>query len=157
MIASHFCQQMISLNNAYKDICWSTFCTINLPSAPLPLILATRSRNRRSAPSTHPILLLHDIPFSFGMIFSCQTCLEWWSFYLNAEHVSMRKSNRWWPRSACNIVCRKLRLLKPKTSLSAQSKLNCEVLSPELGLQLRWSLAGSSIILQIVANLGEIL
>ena len=35
-----------------------------------------------------------------------------------------------------------------------QSKLNCEVLSPELGLQLRWSLAGSSIILQIVANLG---
>ena len=38
-----------------------------------------------------------------------------------------------------------------------QSKLNCEVLSPELGLQLRWSLAGSSIILQIVANLGELL
>ena len=38
-----------------------------------------------------------------------------------------------------------------------QSKLNCEVLSPELGLQLRWSLAGSSIILQIVANLGGLL
>ena len=69
----------------------------------------------------------------------------------------MRKSNRWWPGFACNIVLRKLRLLKTKTGLSAQSKLNCEVLSPELGLQLRWSLAGSSIILQIVANLGEIL
>jgi len=38
-----------------------------------------------------------------------------------------------------------------------ESKLNCEVLSPELGLQLRWSLAGSSIILQIVANLGGLL
>ena len=38
-----------------------------------------------------------------------------------------------------------------------QSKLNCEVLSPDLGLQLRWSLAGSSIILQIVANLGGLL
>ena len=31
------------------------------------------------------------------------------------------------------------------------------MLSPDLGLQLRWSLAGSSIILQIVANLGGLL
>lgn len=36
-----------------------------------------------------------------------------------------------------------------------ESKLNCEVLSAPLGLQLRWSLAGDSIILQIVGNMGS--
>ena len=35
-----------------------------------------------------------------------------------------------------------------------QSKLNCEVLSTSLGLQLRWSVAQENIILQIVGNLG---
>ena len=35
-----------------------------------------------------------------------------------------------------------------------QSKLNCEVLSRSIGLQLRWSVAAENIILQIVGNLG---
>ena len=35
-----------------------------------------------------------------------------------------------------------------------QSKLNCEVLSNSIGLQLRWSVAQENIILQIVGNLG---
>lgn len=36
-----------------------------------------------------------------------------------------------------------------------ESKLNCEVLSTSLGLQLRWSVAQENIILQIVGNLGS--
>ena len=36
-----------------------------------------------------------------------------------------------------------------------QSKLNCEVLSQEVGLEVRWSLAGDSAIIQIVGNLGQ--
>ena len=36
-----------------------------------------------------------------------------------------------------------------------QSKLNCEVLSREVGLQVRWSVVADSAILQVVANLGK--
>merc|ERR1711892_382362 len=39
--------------------------------------------------------------------------------------------------------------------ISPQSKLNCEVLSNSIGLQLRWSVAQENIILQIVGNLGS--
>lgn len=36
-----------------------------------------------------------------------------------------------------------------------QSKLNCEVLLDELAFEVRWAVAGDSIVLQLVAKLGE--
>ena len=36
-----------------------------------------------------------------------------------------------------------------------QSKLNCEVLSREVGLQVRWSVVADTAIIQVVANLGK--
>ena len=38
-----------------------------------------------------------------------------------------------------------------------QSKLNCEVLSQDVGLQVRWSVVSDSIILQVVGDLGKYL
>ena len=37
-----------------------------------------------------------------------------------------------------------------------QSQLNCEVLSPELGLEIRWSVDSKDILLQLVANMGKV-
>lgn len=36
-----------------------------------------------------------------------------------------------------------------------QSKLNCEVLYDELAFEVRWAVAGDSIVLQLVAKLGQ--
>lgn len=36
-----------------------------------------------------------------------------------------------------------------------QSKLNCEVLYDDLAFEVRWAVAGDSIILQLVAKLGK--
>lgn len=37
-----------------------------------------------------------------------------------------------------------------------QSKLNCEVLDENLAFEVRWAVAGESIVLQLVAKLGKI-
>lgn len=37
-----------------------------------------------------------------------------------------------------------------------QSKLNCEVLHDELAFEVRWAVAGESIVIQLVAKLGEL-
>ncbi|XP_066140457.1 protein Skeletor, isoforms B/C isoform X1 [Euwallacea fornicatus] len=39
--------------------------------------------------------------------------------------------------------------------ISPQSKLNCEVLDEDLGFEVRWAVAGESIVLQLVAKLGD--
>lgn len=39
--------------------------------------------------------------------------------------------------------------------LYLQSKLNCEVLHDELAFEVRWAVAGESIVIQLVAKLGE--
>lgn len=36
-----------------------------------------------------------------------------------------------------------------------QSKLNCEVLHDELAFEVRWAVAGDSIVLQLVAKIGK--
>lgn len=36
-----------------------------------------------------------------------------------------------------------------------QSKLNCEVLYDDLAFEVRWAVAGDSIVLQLVARLGK--
>ena len=36
-----------------------------------------------------------------------------------------------------------------------QSKLNCEVLSDDLAYEVRWAVAGDSIVIQLVAKLGK--
>lgn len=36
-----------------------------------------------------------------------------------------------------------------------QSKLNCEVLDADLGFEVRWAVAGESIVVQLLARLGE--
>lgn len=36
-----------------------------------------------------------------------------------------------------------------------QSKLNCEVLHDPLGYEIRWAIAGDSIVVQLVAKLGK--
>lgn len=50
------------------------------------------------------------------------------------------------------------KLLKHKTNLflfALQSKLNCEVLYDELAFEVRWAVAGESVVIQLVAKLGE--
>lgn len=37
-----------------------------------------------------------------------------------------------------------------------QSKLNCEVLHEPLGYEVRWAIAGDSIVVQLVAKLGKL-
>lgn len=39
--------------------------------------------------------------------------------------------------------------------LYLQSKLNCEVLHDDLAFEVRWAVAGESIVIQLVAKLGE--
>lgn len=36
-----------------------------------------------------------------------------------------------------------------------QSKLNCEVLYDELAFEVRWAVAGESVVVQLVAKLGK--
>lgn len=36
-----------------------------------------------------------------------------------------------------------------------QSKLNCEVLDEDLAFEVRWAVAGDSVVIQLVAKLGE--
>lgn len=36
-----------------------------------------------------------------------------------------------------------------------QSKLNCEILYDDLAFEVRWAVAGDSIVLQLVAKLGK--
>jgi len=38
-----------------------------------------------------------------------------------------------------------------------QSKLNCEVLYDDLAFEVRWAVAGESIVVQLVAKLGKFL
>ena len=38
-----------------------------------------------------------------------------------------------------------------------QSKLNCEILHDDLAFEARWAVAGDSIVIQLVAKLGEYL
>jgi hypothetical protein len=37
----------------------------------------------------------------------------------------------------------------------AQSKLNCEVLWDDLAFEVRWAVAGDSVVLQLVSKLGK--
>jgi hypothetical protein len=37
-----------------------------------------------------------------------------------------------------------------------QSKLNCEVLYDDLAFEVRWAVAGESVVIQLVAKLGEL-
>lgn len=39
--------------------------------------------------------------------------------------------------------------------LCFQSKLNCEVLHDDLAFEVRWAVAGESVVIQLVAKLGE--
>lgn len=41
--------------------------------------------------------------------------------------------------------------------LCFQSKLNCEVLHDDLAFEVRWAVAGESVVIQLVAKLGELL
>lgn len=36
-----------------------------------------------------------------------------------------------------------------------QSKLNCEVLLDDIAFEVRWAVAGESVVIQLVAKLGE--
>ena len=38
--------------------------------------------------------------------------------------------------------------------ISPQSKLNCEVLHDELAFEVRWAVAGESVVIQLVSKLG---
>lgn len=40
-------------------------------------------------------------------------------------------------------------------SILLQSKLNCEVLYEEQAFEVRWAVAGDSIVLQLVSKIGE--
>lgn len=37
-----------------------------------------------------------------------------------------------------------------------QSKLNCEVLYDDLAFEVRWAVAGESVVIQLVAKLGKL-
>lgn len=41
--------------------------------------------------------------------------------------------------------------------LYLQSKLNCEVLHDDLAFEVRWAVAGESIVIQLVSKLGKFL
>lgn len=45
--------------------------------------------------------------------------------------------------------------MKAFTFALFQSKLNCEVLHDSSAFEVRWAIAGDSIVLQLVAKLGE--
>ncbi|XP_049880584.1 protein Skeletor, isoforms B/C isoform X2 [Pectinophora gossypiella] len=66
------------------------------------------------------------------------------AFTVNFGHVTL-------PRSALSNVPPSLKML----GVSPQSKLNCEVLFDELAFEVRWAVAGDSIVLQLVAKLED--
>lgn len=68
-------------------------------------------------------------------------------------HVSFLRA--WWPHHGHphSIFSFLSFLLFPHISLS-QSKLNCEVLYDDLAFEVRWAVAGESIVIQLVAKLG---
>lgn len=45
--------------------------------------------------------------------------------------------------------------LRTERVLVLQSKLNCEVLLDELAFEVRWAIAGDSIVVQLVAKIGN--
>jgi hypothetical protein len=48
-------------------------------------------------------------------------------------------------------------LQKPKpVFFGTQSKLNCEVLWDELAFEVRWAVAGDSVVMQLVSKLGKL-
>ncbi|XP_028176404.1 protein Skeletor, isoforms D/E-like isoform X4 [Ostrinia furnacalis] len=66
------------------------------------------------------------------------------AFTVNFGHVVL-------PRAALANVPPSLKML----GVSPQSKLNCEVLHDELAFEVRWAVAGDSIVLQLVAKLED--
>uniref|UniRef100_A0A2H1W7M3 SFRICE_013523 n=1 Tax=Spodoptera frugiperda TaxID=7108 RepID=A0A2H1W7M3_SPOFR len=66
------------------------------------------------------------------------------AFTVNFGHVTL-------PRAALANVPPSLKML----GVSPQSKLNCEVLYDELAFEVRWAVAGDSIVLQLVAKLED--
>ncbi|XP_075986894.1 DM13 and DOMON_DOH domain-containing protein skeletor isoform X2 [Anticarsia gemmatalis] len=66
------------------------------------------------------------------------------AFTVNFGHVAL-------PRAALASVPPSLKML----GVSPQSKLNCEVLHDELAFEVRWAVAGDSIVLQLVAKLED--
>ncbi|XP_023944078.2 protein Skeletor, isoforms B/C isoform X4 [Bicyclus anynana] len=66
------------------------------------------------------------------------------AFTVNFGHVPL-------PRAALANVPPSLKML----GVSPQSKLNCEVLLDELAFEVRWAVAGDSIVLQLVAKLED--
>ncbi|CAG9794628.1 unnamed protein product [Diatraea saccharalis] len=66
------------------------------------------------------------------------------AFTVNFGHVTL-------PRPALANVPPSLKML----GVSPQSKLNCEVLHDELAFEVRWAVAGDSIVLQLVAKLED--
>lgn len=78
---------------------------------------------------------------------NCLSCSDWLSvwciaFYVDFGHVRI-------PRNL--NVPPSLRML----GIEPQSKLNCEVLDENIGYEVRWAIAGKSIVTQLVARLGE--
>ncbi|CAH0554432.1 unnamed protein product [Brassicogethes aeneus] len=65
------------------------------------------------------------------------------AFTVDFGHIVIKSSNLNIPPS--------LKML----GVSPQSKLNCEVLNDKLALEVRWAVAGESIVLQLVAKLDE--
>ncbi|XP_045780245.1 protein Skeletor, isoforms D/E isoform X1 [Maniola jurtina] len=66
------------------------------------------------------------------------------AFTVNFGHVVL-------PRAALANVPPSLKML----GVSPQSKLNCEVLQDDLAFEVRWAIAGDSIVLQLVAKLED--
>ncbi|CAH0597568.1 unnamed protein product [Chrysodeixis includens] len=66
------------------------------------------------------------------------------AFTVNFGHVTL-------PRAALAAVPPSLKML----GVSPQSKLNCEVLYDELAFEVRWAVAGDSIVIQLVAKLED--
>ncbi|CAK1594785.1 unnamed protein product [Parnassius mnemosyne] len=66
------------------------------------------------------------------------------AFTVNFGHISL-------PRTQLANVPPSLKML----GVSPQSKLNCEVLHDELAFEVRWAVAGDSIVLQLVAKLED--
>lgn len=81
-----------------------------------------------------------------------------WSYYVKAtvnnngvgrnNNNTVRVTIKIYYRNDCKII--KLNLSPP-----FQSKLNCEVLHDDLAFEVRWAVAGDSIVLQLVAKLGK--
>ncbi|XP_028028127.1 protein Skeletor, isoforms D/E isoform X2 [Bombyx mandarina] len=66
------------------------------------------------------------------------------AFTVDFGHITL-------PRAQVSNVPPSLKML----GVSPQSKLNCEVLNEEFGFEVRWAIAGDSIVLQLVAKLDD--